>query len=154
MPHAEATIGGTPISPFYSYSNEDHWIDDPTLPGVVLIGDAAGHNDPITGQGLSIAARDVRIVSEILLSTKYWDRLDLEAYVDERRERLRRLRITAGLATKIRVEFGEDAKQRRARVGNRMLERQPSPLPAALIGPERLPAKAYMPETIERLMAP
>ena len=154
LPHAEAIIGGTPISPFYSYSNEDHWIDDPTLPGVVLIGDAAGHNDPITGQGLSIAARDVRIVSEILLSTKYWDRLDLEAYVDERRERLRRLRITAGLATKIRVEFGEDAKQRRARVGNRMLERQPSPLPAALIGPERLPAKAYMPETIERLMAP
>ncbi|OKO68533.1 hypothetical protein AC629_42050, partial [Bradyrhizobium sp. NAS80.1] len=68
--------------------------------------------------------------------------------------RLRRLRITAGLATKIRVEFGEDAKQRRARVSNRMLERQLSPLPAAVIGPERLPAEAYIPETIEKLIAP
>ncbi len=115
LPYAEAILGGTPISPFCSYSNEDHWIDDPILPGVVLIGDAAGHNDPITGQGLSIAARDVRVVSEILLSSKDWDGIDFEPYVDERRERMRRLRITAGLATKIRVEFGVDAKQRRAR---------------------------------------
>jgi 2-polyprenyl-6-methoxyphenol hydroxylase-like FAD-dependent oxidoreductase len=154
LPYAEAILGGTPVGPFYSYSNEDQWVDDPTLPGVVLIGDAAGHNDPITGQGLSIAARDVRIVSDILLSTKDRDHIDFEAYVDERRERMRRLRITAGLATKIRVEFGEDAKQRRARVSNRMLERQLSPLPAAVIGPERLPAEAYTPETIEKLIAP
>lgn len=154
LPYAEAILGGTPVSPFYSYSNEDHWVDDPTLPGVVLIGDAAGHNDPITGQGLSIAARDVRIVSDILLSASDWDRIDFEAYVNERRETMRRLRITAGLATKIRVEFGEDAKQRRARVSNKMLERQLSPLPAAVIGPERLPAEAYRPETIEKLIAP
>jgi 2-polyprenyl-6-methoxyphenol hydroxylase-like FAD-dependent oxidoreductase len=154
LPYAEAILGGTPVSPFYSYSNEDHWIDDPTLPGVVLIGDAAGHNDPITGQGLSIAARDVRIVSDTLLSAKNRDRIDFEVYVDERRERMRRLRITAALATRIRVEFGEDAKQRRARVSNRMLERQLSPLPAAVIGPERLSAEAYTPETIEKLVAP
>jgi 2-polyprenyl-6-methoxyphenol hydroxylase-like FAD-dependent oxidoreductase len=154
LPYAEAILGGTPVSPFYSYSNEDHWVDDPTLPGVVLIGDAAGHNDPITGQGLSIAARDVRIVSDILLSASDWDRTDFEAYIDERRERMRRLRITAALATKIRVEFGEDARQRRARVSNKMLERQLSPLPAAVIGPERLPAEAYTPETIEKLIAP
>ena len=153
LPYAEAISGGRPISPFYSYSNEDHWVDDPTLPGVVLIGDAAGHNDPITGQGLSIAARDVRVVSDILLAAKKWDRTDFVAYVDERRERMRRLRITSGLATKIRVEFGEDAKQRRARVSDRMLERQLSPLPAAVIGPERLPAEAYTTETIDRLIA-
>jgi hypothetical protein len=35
---------------------------------VVLIGDAAGHNDPIIGQGTSITLRDVRIVQEIILS--------------------------------------------------------------------------------------
>src|SRR3954462_11009117 len=154
LPYSEAILKGTPVSPFNSYSNEDHWIDNPTMPGVVLIGDAAGHNDPITGQGLSIAARDVRIVSDILLSTTDWDRIDFAAYIDERRERMRRLRITAALATKLRVEFGEDAKQRRARVSNRMLERQLSPLPAAVIGPERLPAEAYTSETIEKLIAP
>jgi hypothetical protein len=67
---------------------------------------------------------------------------------------MRRLRITAGLSTKIRVEFGEDAKKRRARVSDRMLQRQLSPLPAAVIGPERLPPEAYTPETIEKLIAP
>jgi 2-polyprenyl-6-methoxyphenol hydroxylase-like FAD-dependent oxidoreductase len=153
LPYAEAILCGTPVGPFHSYSNEDHWLDDPTLPGLVLIGDAAGHNDPITGQGLAIAARDVRIVSDILCSEKDWDRIDFEPYVDERRERMRRLRITAGLATKIRVEFGEDARQRRARVSDRMLERQLSPLPAAVIGPDRLPAEAYTIETIEKLVA-
>jgi hypothetical protein len=35
-----------------------------------------------------------------------------------------------------------------------MLARQLSPLPAAVIGPERLPAEAYMEETINRLIAP
>jgi 2-polyprenyl-6-methoxyphenol hydroxylase-like FAD-dependent oxidoreductase len=121
------------------------------MPGVVLIGDAAGHNDPIMGQGLSIAIRDVRIVSDILLSTKD---IDFSPYVDERRERMRRLRIAAGFATRIRAEFSEAARQRRARVSNRMQERQLSPLPAAIIGPKRLPAEAYTPETINLLIAP
>jgi 2-polyprenyl-6-methoxyphenol hydroxylase-like FAD-dependent oxidoreductase len=35
---------------------------------LVLIGDAAGWKDPIIGQGLSIALRDVRIVTDILRS--------------------------------------------------------------------------------------
>jgi 2-polyprenyl-6-methoxyphenol hydroxylase-like FAD-dependent oxidoreductase len=153
LPYAEAICSGTPVSPFYSYSNEDHWIDDPTLPGLVLIGDAAGHNDPVTGQGLSIAARDVRLVSEILLSAEDWTRIDFTSYIDERRERMRRLRITANLATKVRVEFGQDARQRRARVAGRMLERQLSPMFAAIIGPERLPPVAYTPDTIEKLIA-
>ena len=146
--------GGTPVGRFTSYSNEDHWVDDPAAAGIVLIGDAAGHNDPITGQGVSIVARDVRIVSDILVSTRDWDRIDLAAYADERRETMRRLRIAARLATRIRVEFGDDARERRARVSRRMLERQLSPLPGTLIGPERLPPEAYTPETIEKLIAP
>lgn len=46
--------------------------------GVVLIGDAAGYNDPVLGQGLSIAVRDVRFVAEALLAEPDW----LEAGVD------------------------------------------------------------------------
>ncbi|HKO70126.1 MAG TPA: FAD-dependent monooxygenase [Bradyrhizobium sp.] len=154
LPYSEAILGGLPVSTFNSYSNEDHWVDDPTTTGIVLIGDAAGHNDPITGQGLSIAARDVRIVSDILISTKNLDRVDFLPYVEERRERMRRLRITGRLATKLRVEFGDEARHRRARVSQRSMQRQLSPLPATLIGPERLPAEAYLPETIEKLIAP
>ena len=154
LPYSEFILAGTPIGPFNSFSNEDHWVDDPTTEGIILIGDAAGHNDPITGQGLAIAARDVRITSDILTSNKNWDRTDFLPYVEERRERMRRLRIAARLASKLRVEFGEEAKRRRATVSQRALERQLSPLPAAMVGPERLPPDAFLPETIEKLIAP
>jgi 2-polyprenyl-6-methoxyphenol hydroxylase-like FAD-dependent oxidoreductase len=154
LPYAEAIAASTPIGPFNSFSNEDHWIDDPTCPGVVLIGDAAGHNDPIIGQGLSIALRDVRLVNEILGEAKAAGReSDFRPYVEERAERMRRLRITAQVATTLRVEFGQEARERRARVGKRVAAGQLAPLAASLIGPERLPAEAFLPETIERLLA-
>jgi len=154
LPYAEAIAASTPIGPFNSFSNEDHWIDDPTGPGVVLVGDAAGHNDPIIGQGLSIALRDVRLISEILCDAKVAGREpDFRPYVEERAERMRRLRITAQVVTTLRVEFGPEARERRARVGKRVAAGQLAPLPASLIGPERLPAEAFLPETIEKLLA-
>ena len=154
LPYAEAIAASTPIGPFNSFSNEDHWIDDPTCPGVVLIGDAAGHNDPILGQGLSIALRDVRLVNEILREAKAAGREpDFRPYVEERAERMRRLRITAQVVTTLRVEFGREARERRARVGRRVVADQLGPLPASLIGPERLLARAFLPETIEKLLA-
>ena len=105
LPYAEAIAASTPIGPFNSFSNEDHWIDDPSCPGVVLIGDAAGHNDPIIGQGLSIALRDVRLVTEVLRDAKTAGREpDFRPYVEERAERMRRLRITAQVATTLRVD--------------------------------------------------
>jgi len=153
LPLADAILAGTPIGPFYSYSNEDHWIDDPTASGVVLIGDAAGHNDPVTGQGVSITARDVRLVSQILLSKHSWAQDDFVPYVEERRERMRRLRIVGRLAAKVRVEFGPDARDRRARVAQRFAAGQLSPSLATLVGPEKLPPEAYLPETIAKLIA-
>jgi 2-polyprenyl-6-methoxyphenol hydroxylase-like FAD-dependent oxidoreductase len=155
LPYAEAIAASTPIGPFNSFSNEDHWIDDPTCPGVVLIGDAAGHNDPIIGQGLSIALRDVRLVSEVLCDARAAGREpDFRPYVEERAERMRRLRITARVVTTLRAEFGPEARERRARAGKRVAAGQLAPLPASLIGPERLPAEAFLPETIDRLLAP
>jgi 2-polyprenyl-6-methoxyphenol hydroxylase-like FAD-dependent oxidoreductase len=155
LPYAEAIAASTPIGPFNSFSNEDHWIDDPTCPGVVLIGDAAGHNDPILGQGLSIALRDVRLIGEILGEAKAAGREpDFRPYVEERAERMRRLRITAQVVTTLRVEFGQEARERRARVGKRVAAGQLAPLRASMIGPEHLPAEAFLPETIEKLMAP
>jgi len=154
LPLADAIAAGTPVGPFNSYSNEDHWVDNPTAPGVVLIGDAAGHNDPVAGQGLSITLRDVRLVSEILLSSKQgWEQNDFASYVNERRERMRRLRIAGRFATQVRAEFGPEARKRRARVGQRFAEGYLSPLPACLLGPERLPVEAFLPETIARLTA-
>jgi 2-polyprenyl-6-methoxyphenol hydroxylase-like FAD-dependent oxidoreductase len=152
MPLGESISRGEPIGPFHSYSNEDHWVERPIAPGVVLIGDAAGHNDPIIGQGTSITLRDVRIVSEIILAGD-WRSSSFELYVDERRERMRRLRIAARLATTLRAEFGPAAAARRARAMQRIrVDGRPSPLPAIFAGPEALPAEAYEQQTIDALL--
>jgi 2-polyprenyl-6-methoxyphenol hydroxylase-like FAD-dependent oxidoreductase len=91
------------------YPNADTWVDEPTAPGVVLIGDAAGHNDPTIGQGLSITFRDVRLVSETLSRSSVWDEEAFADYTTERRERMRRLRQNARL-------MGEDQWRIRCRV--------------------------------------
>jgi 2-polyprenyl-6-methoxyphenol hydroxylase-like FAD-dependent oxidoreductase len=154
LPFGEAIAAGTPAGPLNGVSNEDHWIDDPTLPGVVLIGDSAGHNDPITGQGVSITLRDVRLLSDaLLLKTGEWTRATFADYVDERRERMRRLRIAARLARRVRSEFGPEARDRRARFFKRTAEGQLSPYGAVLVGPERLPADAFLQDTFDRLLA-
>lgn len=154
LPQAGMIAASRPIGPFNSFSNEDHWVEDPTAPGVVLIGDAAGHNDPITGQGLSIALRDVRLVSEIILAGKY-DRASFRPYVEERLERMRRLRIAARYVATLRAEFGEAARQRRARALRRaFVDKMPSPVPAVLVGPDKLPAVNFEPATLDALLAP
>ena len=153
FPQAAMIAGSRPIGPFSSYSNEDHWLEDPTAPGVVLVGDAAGHNDPVIGQGLSIALRDVRLVSEIMLAGKY-EREAFREYVAERLERMRRLRIAARLVAKLGVEFGEEARLRRARVARRVREKMPTPAGAAILGPEKIPAANFEQSTLDALLAP
>jgi 2-polyprenyl-6-methoxyphenol hydroxylase-like FAD-dependent oxidoreductase len=154
LPLGEAIAAGTPAGPLNGVSNEDHWIDDPTMPGVVLIGDSAGHNDPITGQGVSITLRDVRLLSDALLSNKgTWTQAIFADYIDERRERMRRLRIAARLARRVRSEFGPEARDRRARFFKRTSEGQLSPYSAVLVGPERLRAEAFLSDTFDRLLA-
>jgi 2-polyprenyl-6-methoxyphenol hydroxylase-like FAD-dependent oxidoreductase len=103
----------TPAGPLYSYFNNDSWTDAPFAPGVVLIGDAAGWNDPIIGLGLSIAYRDVRIVSDILKSTADWSPAAFAPYGEERAERMRRLRFAASLQAALDMEFGDAARERR-----------------------------------------
>ena len=153
VPHAEAIGRSQPLGPFNSFSNEDHWTEDPTAPGIVLIGDAAGHNDPIGGQGLSIALRDVRLVSEVILAGGR-DQSAFRDYAPERLERMRRLRIAMRLLSTLRVEFGDAARSRRKVVAHRMIfEKMLSPAMAALLGPEALPAEAFEPATIEALLA-
>jgi 2-polyprenyl-6-methoxyphenol hydroxylase-like FAD-dependent oxidoreductase len=153
LPQAGMIGDSRPLGPFNSFSNEDHWVENPTAPGVVLIGDAAGHNDPVTGQGLSIALRDVRLVGEVVLAGQY-ERDAFRSYVEERLERMRRLRIAARFVAQIDVEFGEEARRRRERVFQRTRNKMPSPRGAAILGPEKLPANFFEQSTIEALLAP
>ncbi len=104
---------GRPAGPLRSYANNDTWTDTPHSPGAVLIGDAAGWNDPIIGLGLSITYRDVRLVSDLLASCDHWSDALFAPYAEERRERMRRLRFVAGITASLDAEFGDDARARR-----------------------------------------
>ena len=112
-PHNEKIAAGTPAGPLFSYFNNDSWTEAPFAESCVLIGDAAGWNDPINGLGLSITYRDVRIVSDILKNTPHGQSPDFRPYADERFERMRRLRFAAVLQATLDMEFGDAARARR-----------------------------------------
>ena len=151
--YAEALCAARPCGPCHSYPNADSWIDLPVADGVVLIGDAAGHNDPTIGQGLSIAVRDARLVSECLADDGAWSMAALQPYVAERKERMRRLRFTGRLVTALR-DFPDDARARRLRAYERMAA-DPGlglPLLPALKGPFAVPDGAFEQAAWDRLL--
>jgi 2-polyprenyl-6-methoxyphenol hydroxylase-like FAD-dependent oxidoreductase len=154
-PGNQALVAGRPAGPLHSYINADSWTDEPFAPGVVLVGDAAGWNDPIIGLGLSITYRDVRIVSELLKGSEDWEAAGLfQPYAEERAERMRRLRFAAGLQAGLDMEFGEAAKARR----RRHFEVAASDLTlsihsvAVMAGPEAVPAEYFTPTHRERVL--
>jgi 2-polyprenyl-6-methoxyphenol hydroxylase-like FAD-dependent oxidoreductase len=157
VPQSDALSSATPAGPVHSYPNEDAWTDTPYAEGVVLIGDAAGWNDPIIGQGLSITYRDVRIVSEILRESAPtdWAHADFAPYAEERAERMRRLRFSAQLTSTLLNEFGDAARERRRRAAERQAANPMLLMPqlAAIVGPETLPAAAFEESIREQLFA-
>jgi len=156
LPYGEAIANGTPAGPCASYPNQDAWTDAPYAQGAVLIGDAAGYNDPIIGQGLSITYRDARQVRDALLGNDDWSAPGLFApYAEERRERCRRLRFSAKVQSLIENEFGPEAQARRKRAYERRAADPTLMLPAlaTLIGPEKVPAMAFEDAVLEKLFS-
>lgn len=153
VPGSEWVAAAHPAGPCQGYPNADTWVDRPYAPGVVLIGDAAGHNDPTIGQGISIAFRDVRLVAEALAAHDDWTPDIFAPYAAERRRRMRRLRVTAQQFSKYRCVYTEDARAKRFRAAER-LAKDPSlatPFRAVLMGPDLLPDDAYEPAVWQRL---
>ncbi len=154
VPGSDHLANATPAGPCNSYGNEDSWTDVPFVPGLLLIGDAAGHNDPIIGQGLSITYRDVRIVRDLMLETRDWSAETFRPYAEERRERMRRLRLTASTSSILNVEFGPRAQQRRIKVREeRARGSVPDLAPVAFVGPEVLPAELFSETLLDKLRA-
>lgn len=135
----------SPAGPLYAYFNNDSWTDEPFAEGVVLVGDAAGWNDPLVGLGLSITYRDVRIVTEILKASDDWSPRAFAPYAEERRERMRRLRFSASLVAALDMEFDAAARARRykfqeASAGDMSLGMH---MVAVMAGPEIPPPEAF-----------
>lgn len=135
----------TPAGPLLSYFNNDSWTDEPFTDGVVLIGDAAGWNDPIIGLGLSITYRDVRIVTDILKASDNWTPSAFKPYAVERAERMRRLRFVAALTATIDMEFDAAARDRRRKYHERLASDMSLGLHgvAVMAGPDVLPPETF-----------
>lgn len=144
-PENRHIVEGAPAGPLFAYINADSWTDQPFAPGVVLVGDAAGWNDPIIGLGLSITYRDVRIVSDILKASDDWSEKAFAPYAEERAERMRRLRFAGQIQSALDMEFGPEAKARRHRY-HELGAADPTlrlHSVAVMAGPEMLPPEAF-----------
>lgn len=153
-PPNRSLVAGRPAGPLYSYVNADAWTDQPFAEGVVLVGDAAGWNDPIVGLGLSITYRDVRLVSDILKASDDWSPAALAPYGEERAERMRRLRFAASIQAALDMEFGPEAAARRRRYHERSAADPSLGLHgvAVMAGPEVAPAEFFTPESRARVL--
>jgi 2-polyprenyl-6-methoxyphenol hydroxylase-like FAD-dependent oxidoreductase len=137
------------------YPMNDSWTDGPCAPGVVLIGDAAGWNDPIIGQGLSIALRDVRLVADVVRAGPDRSVEAFAPYVQERRERMRRLRVAAEVQTALAATFTPAGAARR-KAFNAVFRTDPvlgGPRMAPQLGPDNVPAEAFGPDNVARILA-
>jgi menaquinone-9 beta-reductase len=154
IPHGGSLSQARPVGPCHGYPNNDVWIDNPVAPGIVLIGDAAGHNDPSGGQGISIALKDARLVCEALNTTKAWTPETFAPYASQRREQMRRLRFSARLLSTYRMEFTDQARQRR-RMGRKRMVADPEltlPFLALQKGPFAVPSEAFSEHIWDRLL--
>lgn len=138
-------VAGRPAGPVGAFINADSWTEKPFAMGAVLVGDAAGWNDPIIGLGMSITYRDVRIVSDLLKSVPAGRVPDFSAYAVERAERMRRLRFTARIQAALDMEFGPEAAARRKDLHDRALADPglKAHAFAVMAGPETVPAELF-----------
>jgi 2-polyprenyl-6-methoxyphenol hydroxylase-like FAD-dependent oxidoreductase len=151
-PGSEHFPGATIAGPAKAYRSVDTWCPRPFADGVALIGDAAGHNDPIIGQGLSIAMADVHAVTDALLGTTDWSPGTFEDYGRERLERMRRLRAVAQLYALVvgGQSWARDPEAREARRDDALAQML---LATTVVGPSLLPDDLYDEATHERLLA-
>jgi menaquinone-9 beta-reductase len=140
VPNGGLWAKASPAGPCRTFPTDDTWTDRPFAEGVVLIGDAAGYNNPLIGQGLALALRDVRTVSEQLLSSRSWDVGTFLAYGTERAERLRRMRVVAQLYATVATTFGPEGRQLRRDLHKRQRDDPDllAPTVAILTGPDHL----------------
>jgi len=131
----EYFAGATAAGPLASFEGADNWVDHPYRDGVVLIGDAAATSDPTWGQGLSLTARDVRVLRDCLIADDDWPRA-CDAYAAEHDRHYGAVHRTDCWMAELFLEIGSEADARRARAMP-LIAQDPDRIPdVATIGPE------------------
>jgi menaquinone-9 beta-reductase len=127
--------------PLATFEGADSWVDAPYRDGLALVGDAAASSDPSWGQGLSLAVRDVRLLSDALLASEDWEAAG-RAYAADHDRGYATIRLTEDLFTTLFLETGPEADARRARALP-LLAQEPDRVPDAFMsGPDHAPADA------------
>lgn len=122
LPFGSAIAAGRQEGPCGTFPLNSASVDDPVREGLVLIGDAAGWIDPLIGQGLSMAMRDVRSVAEVLLGGADRSPSAFATYVEERRERLAILALRGRIGQRLEVDFSTSFSPRRVAVAETLFE--------------------------------
>ena len=120
----------------------------------MLIGDAAGHNDPIIGQGLSIAMRDARIVRDLVLDGART--AAFAAYERSGWSACAWLRLLADVIAATKAEDADNRDARRGCVGERMgdMDAEVFPLIVGMFaGPETIPEELVDEAILDRIRA-
>jgi 2-polyprenyl-6-methoxyphenol hydroxylase-like FAD-dependent oxidoreductase len=156
IPESRGLSEVRPAGPCGTFSGEQTWCDNPYAEGVVLAGDAGGYDDPVAGQGLSLAMRDVRQLSELLLASADWTVAALRPYGQQRAERLRRMRRVSTTVAALMTTFTDAGRARRDRFYAACDARREDvrmALGAISRGPDRLPGEAFTDQLHEALLA-
>jgi menaquinone-9 beta-reductase len=111
---AAAYADAKAIGPLATFESTANWADLPYREGIVLVGDAAGTSDPVWGQGLSLTLRDVRVLSDHLLSSDDWD-VAGRSYASDHRSYFDTIHNVESWSSDLFVQTGAEADAARAR---------------------------------------
>ena len=124
-----------PAGPLASFECADVWVEHPYRDGVALAGDAASSNDPSWGQGLALAFRDARVLSDELLTGADWDAA-AHRYAQRHDADYGVVRKVSGWFYDVFQRLGPEADARRARALP-LIAQDPTRVPDVLFsGPE------------------
>ncbi len=156
IPDCERFADANPAGPCAAYPMFDSWSDVVVADGIAFAGDAAGFSDPTIGQGLSVALRDARMIRDVLLGDEDWSPEAFAPYVEERAERMRRLRFIVQVFTDAHIPLGTDALEERRRRKNLMMRDSDlfSLVAGMTCGPELAPESCFANEVREKLLSP
>lgn len=129
--------GAQPAGPLASFECADVWVDHPYRDGVALAGDAAASNDPSWGQGLALALRDSRVLSDELLASNDWAAAG-ERYAASHDRHYGTIRMVSGWFYDMFQRLGPEADARRARAMP-LFGKDPTRLPDMLFSGPDLP---------------
>lgn len=155
LPDGGPFAAARPAGPCAFFPMDDGVVPIPFGPGAVLVSDAAGWNDPVIGQGLAIALRDARMVADAVRSESTWTSAMFEPYAQERRERMRRLQLSAALHTDLNMTFTAAGAARRKAWGA-LWPRDTvlgGPVLAMVIGPEKVAPESFDAANLARVRA-